>query len=322
MDIRQLRSAVAAADELHFGRGARTLGIAPAALGRHIRDLEMELGLPLFERTTRAVSLTAEGQEFVVEGRRILREIDALAGSFRGRARSPSRTLRVGTIDSAAIWLVPRTVARLHEQAPTMTSLLVEDKTIRLLPKLLSGSIDLAIVRLATSENPRFHVQHLIYETPVVALPADHVLASRTRLSVRDIADVPLIVPDRRTRPHSHDLTMKLFEENRLVPKIAQVAEEKQTILNLVAAGVGGAIVPVWSTTLVQSGVVFREFETLSDEQRRRLPLSAVWLSHVRDTARDLFLASLEHVLATRSIVAPDLLTSALDSPTKLPSGL
>ena len=136
-----------------------------------------------------------------------------------------------------------------------VTVQLLEDKTIRLLPRLLSGAVDLAFVRPPGPRDKRIEFLHLFHESAVVAVPARHPLAGRKRLSIQSLADEPLIVPDRRSRPHSHDLTIKLFARAGLRPIIAQVAEEKQTIVNLVAANIGLAIVPRWASRMAVPGV-------------------------------------------------------------------
>ncbi len=116
-------------------------------------------------------------------------------------------------------------------------------------------------------------------------------------MSIAALADVAMIIPERRSRPHSHDLTMKLFAEQGLTPRIAQVAEEKQTILNMVSAHIGAAIVPLWSARLAVPGVVFRPLEGRSASGVDRLPLAVAWQAHVRDTNRDLLLNLLERNL-------------------------
>jgi DNA-binding transcriptional LysR family regulator len=90
----------------------------------------------------------------------------------------------------------------------------------------------------------------LFHETAVVAVPDHHPPASKKRVTIADLVDQPLIVPERRSRPHSHDLTMKLFAEAGLEARIVQIADEKQTIVNLVAAELGVAIVPKWTSRM------------------------------------------------------------------------
>jgi DNA-binding transcriptional LysR family regulator len=101
-------------------------------------------------------------------------------------------------------------------------------------------------------------------------------------------------VPERRSRPHSHDLTIKLFEEAGLAPRIQEIADEKQTIVNLVAARLGVAIVPRWTSRMAISGVRFVPLKLKRDDRAGRLPLAAAWLKGSRDPMRDRVLAVLE----------------------------
>jgi DNA-binding transcriptional LysR family regulator len=131
-------------------------------------------------------------------------------------------------------------------------------------------------------------------ETAVVAFPQKHALAARKSISLAEIADQPLIVPDRRSRPHSHDLTIKLFEAAGLPPRVVQIADEKQTIVNLVAARLGVAIVPRWTSRMAITGVRFVPLKLKNSGPAGRLPLAAAWLRGSRDPVRDSMLAMLE----------------------------
>ena len=255
MDLHQLRCFVAVAEELHFGRAAQRLGMLPSALGRHVRMLEEDLGTRLLARTTRNTALTDEGAMLFDEARNLVSQADDLAARFRTRGRSQAATLRVGAIDTAAAGLIPPLLHDFRERRPDVAVQLLEDKTIRLLPRLLSGRLDLAFVRPPDSPDKRLEFLFLFHETAVVAVPIGHPLADRERLGIEDLAKEPLIVPERRSRPHSHDLTIKLFAEAGLPARVAQIAEEKQTIVNLVAAQLGVAIVPRWTSRMVTPGV-------------------------------------------------------------------
>lgn len=286
MDLHQLRCFVAAAEDLHFGRAAQRLGMLPSALGRHIRLLEEDLGTRLLARTTRHVALTEDGAAFLDEARSLLARADELTARFRDRGRSRAATLRLGAIDSAAAGLVPLLLQDFQDRRPDVTVRLVEDKTIRLVPRLLSGRIDLALIRPPETPDKALEILFLFHESAVVAVPEDHALAGRDRLAVADLAGEPLIVPDRRSRPHSHDLTVKLFAEAGLQPDIAQIADEKQTIVNLVAAGLGVAIVPRWTSRLATRGVRYVRLEG-AKATMDRLPLAAAWVRDARDAVRD-----------------------------------
>lgn len=293
MDLHHLRCFVAAADELHFGRAAQSLGLLPAALGRQIRLLEEDIGTPLFARTTRSVALTAEGAALLDEARRLIAQADALAARLRAQGRQKAATLRIGAIDSAAAGLIPPLLQDLRIAMPQVSIQLVEDKTIRLLPRLLSGRLDIAFVRPPERRDPAIAFQHLVFETAVVALPAAHPLAGRRALHLPDLAEVPLIVPERRSRPHSYDLTMRLFAEHGVSAQVGQVADEKQTIINLVAAGLGAAIVPRWTARLGSVGVAYRPLVLAEGASTSRLPLAAAYLRDVRDPLREAALALL-----------------------------
>src|SRR5260221_625863 len=201
MDLHQLRCFVAAAEDLHFGRAAQRLGMLPSALGRHIRLLEADLGTRLMTRTTRNVALTEDGAILLDEARTLLAQADGLAARLRARGRSQAATLRVGAIDSAAAGLVPLLLHDFRKRRPDVAVQLLEDKTIRLLPRLLSGRLDLAFVRPPEHPDSRLELFFLFHETAVVAVPAQHPLAGRERGSIGDLAPQPLIVPQPRARP-------------------------------------------------------------------------------------------------------------------------
>jgi DNA-binding transcriptional LysR family regulator len=296
MDLHQLRCFVAVAEELHFGRAAQRLGMLPSALGRHIRLLEDDLGTRLLARTTRNTALTEEGAVLLDEARALLAQADALAARFRTRGRSQAATLRVGAIDTAAAGLIPHLLRDFRERRPDVAVQLLEDKTIRLIPRLLSGRLDLAFVRPPENPDKRLEFLFLFHETAVVAVPVGHSLADRKQLRIEDLANEPLIVPERRARPHSHDLTVKLFTEAGLQARIAQVAEEKQTIINLVAARLGVAIVPRWTSRMATQGVCYIPLEGATGSMKK-LPLAAAWIRGSRDAVRDEMLNTLREGL-------------------------
>lgn len=296
MDLHQLRCFVAAAEELHFGRAAQQLDMMPSALGRHVRLLEDDLGTRLLTRTTRSVALTEDGAAFLLEARELLAQADRLAASFRARARDRAATIRIGAIDSAAAGLLPALLHDMRELQPAVAVQLVEDKTIRLLPRLLSGGLDLAFVRPPDRADKRLEFLMLFHETAVVALSSRHPLADRASLTIADLADEPLIVPERRSRPHSHDLTMKLFAEAGIRAHVVQVADEKQTIVNLVAAELGVAIVPKWTSRMAARGV---SYVPLAMSAMNRLPLAAAWTRGTRDPVRTKLIEMLKDRLSS-----------------------
>lgn len=304
MDLHQLRCFIAVAEDLHFGRAAQRLNMLPSALGRHIRLLEEDLGTRLLTRTTRNVALTDDGAVLLEDARALLTQADAISKLFRGRGRDRAAMLRVGAIDSASAGLLPLLLQDFRQRRPDVIVQLVEDKTIRLLPRLLSGRIDLALIRPQEHLDKSLDALFLFHETAVVAVPEHHPLADRGRVTVLDLAEQPLIVPERRSRPHSHDLTMKLFAEAGLQARIAQLAEEKQTIVNLVAANIGVAIVPRWTSRMAVPGVRYIPLDTATGGGMNRLPLAAAWVRGTRDPIRDAVIATLQDHLAAYADLA------------------
>ena len=286
MDLGRLSSFLAAAEELHFGRAAQQLGILPSALGRNIRLLEEELGVRLFNRTTRNVLLTPSGALLLKEAPKLLHQANMMVQSVRNSAETAERVFRVGAIDSAAMGLIPELVHDFKVAMPEVELVIVEDKSANLIPKLLSGALDLAFVRPPASPKPGIAFEHLMDELTIVALPAQHPLVEKSEISIEDLAQVPLILPSPRLRPHSYNLTMQLFSEQGLQPNIVQRADEKQTIINLVDAKVGAAIIPFWYNRIKLDGIVYRPLVNHFGQTIRQLPLSMAWLDGIADETR------------------------------------
>lgn len=289
MDLNLLRCFETAATELHFGRAARRLDLLPATLGRNIRLLEEQLGLRLFLRSTRFIALTRPGEVLLHEARALLAHADHAVRSARAAAADSERVFRIGAIDSAATGLMPPLMHDFKQVMPGVGLMLTEDKTVRLLPKLLSGALDIAFVRPPSVAKPEIEFALLLNEATVVALPSQHRLAQQDLISVRDLDAEPLIVSSPRIRPHSYNLTMGVFARAGLQPNVVQQAEEKQTIVNLVGARIGAALVPYWTSRNAVDGVVYRPLVDHEGRAVRELPLAAAWVRGVHSELRDAF---------------------------------
>ena len=299
MDLKQLRCFLAVAEELHFGRAAARLNMLPTALGRQVRLLEDELGTPLLRRTTRQVATTAAGAALAEEARAILERAAMAARLVRSIAQGPGGTLRIGAIDSAAAGLLPDLLARFRGLHPEIAVRLVEAKSAEIVPMLHGGRLDLGFIRPPQSREPDLAFRWLLQEHPVAALPRHHPLAGRRRLRLAELADLPLILPPRRTRPHSHDGVMRLFAGLGLSPRVAQEAEEKQTIVNLVAAGIGIALLPEWAARMRVPGVVFRPVGLPEGVTLPEWGLGVAWDDRTACAARSLFLETLANLVPT-----------------------
>ncbi|MGP4128481.1 LysR family substrate-binding domain-containing protein [Pantoea tagorei] len=191
------------------------------------------------------------------------------------KTSSQKRTLRIGAIDSAARGLLPELINLFVRQFPDADIHITEDKTHSLIPRLLSGWLDVIFVRPPEQVDVTLTTRFIANETCVLAVPAHHRLVKHSEVSINDFRNEPVIVPERRTRPHSHDLTMNVFKAGGCVPVIAQYAEEKQTILSFVAAGLGIALVPSSYKNMNADGVKYLALSPMKNVEG--LPLSVMW---------------------------------------------
>jgi DNA-binding transcriptional LysR family regulator len=293
MDLKQLRAFIAVAEEMHFGRAAERLRMAPTALSRVVKTLEDEIGVLLLTRTTRAVTLTRAGLGFLEDAKGILSRTDEAARSAREIADGGGLTLRIGAIDSASASFLPAALNRLRAAHPTVDVRLSEAMTAPQLQMLRTGRLDLALIRppLVDSEFP-FEV--LREERLIALLPERHPLAARATLGMSDLARDPVIIPAKRARPYAYDLVMAYFATAGLVPRILQETTEKPAMLAMVASGMGVALVPDWLETLSRPGICFRP---LDDVRLPSVPAGAIvgmaWRGQQRHAIRDVFLGIL-----------------------------
>ena len=156
-------------------------------------------------------------------------------------------------------------------------------------------------IRPGEKKDDALESQFLFYEDVVLAISDKHPLAQRQEIYIDDLIDVPLIVPDRKARPHSYDLTLSLFEHAAFKPHLVKIADEKQTIINMVAADLGAAIMPRWVTRMSALNLTFIPLAGEYQNVRKKLPLSAVWVKDSRDETRDRMMSIVMQELAVIS---------------------
>jgi len=288
MDLKQLKCFVAVAEDLHFGHAAHRMNMLPSALGRHIKLLEEDLGTRLLARSTRHVALTPAGVVLRRDARSILEQVAATEVKVRQLSKVKETALRIGAIDCAAVGLLPALLGEFKEWHPEIETRLVECTSARQLQLLLSGHLDLAFVRPPVRESS-LHYEFLMYETLVIAVPLDHALAAKERIDIHDLAPFPLIVPARQVRPHSYRAIMRAFHAAGEEAKIVLEAAEKQTMVSLVAAGIGLALVPNWAVKLQVPGVVYRPLRLEGSMAGPESALGFAWPKEVRSRPRQMF---------------------------------
>lgn len=258
MDLRQFQYAVAVADELHFGRAAERLHVAQPSLSRQIRDLERDLGVDLFTRTSRHVELTPAGAAFVGTARRAI----ALAAESRESAVAAANGLQgrvsLGFVASAAVEILPKLVAAHRAARPLVRLVLHEMTTEEQIEGLISGDLDVGLSR-DLEATPGLRVHTLRREPLIAAIPSDHPLQQRRRISLTDLEGSAFVTLPRQRVPRAWDRLLLMAQAAEIRPRYVQEANQFVTLLALVAAGLGVAIVPESVRTLRHDGVHYAQ---------------------------------------------------------------
>jgi len=260
-ELSQLRCFVAAAEELHFGRAAQRLNMTQSPLSRQIQLLERILGLTLLERTSRTVSLTPAGRVFLIEARRIVRLAESAALSARRVAHGDAGRIAIGFTAVSGYSLIPQIVAQARASLPNIEVELKEMVTTEQVEALLTGLIDLAFVRPPV-DRQEFETRGVVAEPLLVALPPGDPRQGQPTFRPEDFDGQPLIMYARQGAGYFHDMLVRLFDEGGAAPVYVQHVAQIHSMLGLVRAGIGAAIVPESASGLHFRDVQFRRLVT------------------------------------------------------------
>lgn len=259
MELRQLTYFIAVAEERHFGRAAKRLHIAQPPLSQQIRQFEEQLGVKLFDRTTRRVDLTAAGALMLERGRSILNDVEALQADVYQVGQGATGVLHVGFSGASTYSVMPRIVRAAGTAYPGLTvDLHGEMLTPAMERGLLEHTLDAAILRPPVS-SPEIDFRIINREPLVVALPAHSPLASDRPLSMVELTEQRFVTYP----PESvmYRMTADLCREAGFQHRVSQMAQETSTILSFVAAGGGVALMPASVRSVQLRGVRYRELE-------------------------------------------------------------
>jgi DNA-binding transcriptional LysR family regulator len=255
MDLRHLRYFQAVAREGGFTKAAAALHIAQPPLSRQVRQLEEELGVKLLERGARGVKLTEAGRFFYEQSLQLNARLEEIVAGTRRLGAGATRWFGLGFVPSALYDFMPEFIRSLREVDARVDVSLVEMTTLPQIEALKSGRIDLGIGRIRF-EDPAIERRVLHDEPLVAALPETHPLAGRARLSVAELATQPFILYPARPRPNYADHVLALFKTAGYRLTVVQEANELQTALGLVVAGIGITLVPAAAQRLHRSGLI------------------------------------------------------------------
>ena len=243
----------------NLSKAAEQLHIAQPPLSQRIKALEKELGVELFDRTTRPLGLTAAGEAFLKEGQLALFHLERAIDLAKRASRGEVGSLTVGIGSAMANSLLPDILKLFRDRFPNVNLVLRELTTDQQIQELRAHRLDVGFENLPNSydQDADLCFQPLMQESVVIALPEAHPLAAQAEISLQELADEPFVLPSPQNLPF-YTQTIRLCTEAGFVPKVAQEATWMITVLGLVAGGVGVSILSGNVQNLQRKGVVYR----------------------------------------------------------------
>jgi DNA-binding transcriptional LysR family regulator len=300
VELRQLHYFVVVAEERHFTSAARRLRMTQPPLSKQIKDLETELGVELFERTTRRVVLTDAGIAFLDKAKRVLAEVEDAKAAARGADAGLRGRLDVGFISSATLHLLPPSVRLFRERFEGVEIQLKELTSGQQVDALYEGDIRIGLVRMPLRA-PGLRFEPLLEERFIVALPSEHPLKTLDRVPLETIKDLPLVFFYRQLMPSLHAQVVELYQRVDAFPKIAQYAVHLQTIIGLVASGVGLAILPESAELAAREDIVYRPLDVTDATSW----VGLAWVEGDNSVLVNNFATTVREVVESRALRSP-----------------
>lgn len=244
MELRQIRSFLSIAETLHFGRAAELIHISQPALSNQIRALEEEVGVRLFERNRRKTTLTAAGVAFRNDTAAWLPQLDQAIRKARLAANGKLGLLRIGFMASVGAQFVPNIARKFKDLNPEVEFSLLAVPTAHQVQMLQTGSLDIGFLRLPIGEQSALEVVTVHREPFVLLVSPSHKLAKRKRVRLGEVSGENFVMNERSYSPGFHDLILGMLRDAGIVPTVSQTVGELLTLISLVSAQMGVAIVP------------------------------------------------------------------------------
>jgi DNA-binding transcriptional LysR family regulator len=257
MELRQLRYFIAVAEERSFSRAAVRAGVSQPPLSRQIAKLETEIGVELFKRNKHGVQVTQAGITFEAEVKSALAQLDYATKAARRAAKGQIGTLSLGFGGSAVYTFTPSLLKRFRRDFPDVELALHNVPVTSQLDALIAKRIDIGFLLLPV-RNDAIATRVLLRDTLNVALPSGHHLCRRKEIPLSALSDCDFIVFPRAANFGFHGKVMELCAKANFIPKVVQEISPLESVIGLVAAGVGIAVVPSVARKFKIAEVVFR----------------------------------------------------------------
>jgi DNA-binding transcriptional LysR family regulator len=259
-DLKQLKCFIAVGEELHFGHAARRMNMTQPPLSRQIRLLEHELQIQLFLRTSRSVKLTPAGAVFLREAQRLVALADNAAAAAQRVARGESGLLHLGFTAGSSYSFLPKLLARVNTSLKNIDIVLHEMVTRQQVEALHAHAIDIGLMRLPPADD---YVESICIarESIMLAVPRGHRLATGSLPAMKDLHGEPFITYDPRDGQYFYELIDGLFRNAAVPTCYVQKVSQIHSILALVSASQGIALVPESARALHFAGTVIRKMK-------------------------------------------------------------
>jgi len=293
IELRHLRSYVAVAEERHFRRAAERLHMSQPPLSQQIKTLEEALGVELLIRNRRGVEVTVAGEAFLEQARAVLAAMDQAVGVARRADQGELGQLSIGFVGSAMYGRVPDVLRRFRTEHLGVHLTLRELGTAAQVDALVHGEIDVGFLRPPVSAEG-IEIEHFADEPVVVVLPQDHHLVGMPSLTLVHLRRERFVQLSAAAAPGQHEAIHRALAAEGAAPLVVQEAEEMQTVVGLVASGLGVSLVPASVRALDRHDVVYRDIVgpaprvelAVAFRKRDASPVVASFVSSVR-AARD-----------------------------------
>jgi len=257
MDLRRLRQFVAVAEECSFRRAAKRLNVSQPPLSVAVKRLEADIGVTLVDRTRHHVRLTVAGEAFLREAHRVLAHAELSVEVARRAAAGKLGTLRLSFVPSAALSVVPKLLRAFHVDHPDVKLMLSGETTSQQLAALLGETTDIGIVVPPLHDAKDLRVESLCQQELMLAVPRTHPLNSRRRVQLRDLGGEAFVGFSFQEGPGFESVVVAACQDSGFVPNFVQVAPQMQTVLALVASGMGIALVPQAMQSVLMENVTY-----------------------------------------------------------------
>jgi DNA-binding transcriptional LysR family regulator len=277
MELRHLRYFVAVAEELNFTRAAKRLGINQPPLSLQIRQLEKEMGSPLFRRQARGVELTNAGKLMLEEARVILKQVEKAKTGVRRRGRGETGRINIGSSGGTYFHpLIPSIIRQYGINYPDIVMFPAASNTTLLVARLRAGQVDVAFIRPPISDSNGLALEPLVDEPTVMVLPSGHPLSREHSAPLSALAQETFVLFQRELNPGNYDSIIAACHRAGFSPKLGQDAPQIVATIPMVAAGLGVSIVPQSTSRIHTDGVVYLAIDADA-------PRALISLAHRRD---------------------------------------